>query len=47
MKIVVAVKQVPEISEVQVDPETGSLKREGCLRSSTLFVNMHWIMRSN
>ncbi len=29
MKIVVAVKQVPEISDVEVDPETGSLVREG------------------
>lgn len=29
MKIVVAVKQVPEISDVQVNPETGSLMREG------------------
>lgn len=29
MKIVVAVKQVPEISDVQVNPETGSLIREG------------------
>jgi electron transfer flavoprotein beta subunit len=29
MKIVVAVKQVPEIADVQVDPETGSIRREG------------------
>jgi electron transfer flavoprotein beta subunit len=29
MKIVVAVKQVPEISDVEVDPETGSLIRDG------------------
>lgn len=29
MNIVVAVKQVPEISEVQVNPETGTLIREG------------------
>jgi len=29
MDVVVAVKQVPEISDVQVDPETGTLIREG------------------
>ena len=29
MKIVVCVKQVPEITDVNVDPETGTLIREG------------------
>ena len=29
MKIVVCVKQVPEITEVRVNPETGTLVREG------------------
>lgn len=29
MKIVVCVKQVPEVTNVQVDPVTGTLKREG------------------
>ena len=29
MKIVVGVKQVPEISDVKVNPETGTLVREG------------------
>lgn len=29
MNIVVAIKQVPEVSEVQVNPETGTLIREG------------------
>ena len=29
MKIIVCVKQVPEIAEVQIDPETGTLIREG------------------
>ncbi len=30
MKIVVCVKQVPEVTKVQVDPVTGTLIREGC-----------------
>ena len=29
MKIITLIKQVPDTSEVQVDPETGSLIREG------------------
>ena len=29
MKIVVCVKQVPEVTNVQVDPKTGTLIREG------------------
>ncbi|MDO9122392.1 MAG: electron transfer flavoprotein subunit beta, partial [Anaerolineaceae bacterium] len=29
MKIVVCIKQVPEVTNVQVDPETGTLIREG------------------
>lgn len=29
MEIIVCIKQVPETSEVEVDPETGVLKREG------------------
>lgn len=29
MKIVVSIKQVPGITEVQIDPETGTLKRAG------------------
>ena len=29
MKIIVPVKQVPEVTEVEVDPETGTLIREG------------------
>ena len=29
MKIVACIKQVPEMSEVMIDPETHTLKREG------------------
>ena len=29
MKIVVCVKQVPEITDVRVNPDTGTLEREG------------------
>jgi electron transfer flavoprotein alpha/beta subunit len=29
MKVIVCVKQVPEIADVQIDPETGTLIREG------------------
>ena len=29
MKIIVPIKQVPEVAEVKVDPENGTLIREG------------------
>ena len=29
MKVIVLIKQVPDIAEVKLDPETGNLIREG------------------
>lgn len=46
MKIVVCVKQVPEVTNVQVNPVTGTLIREGVQSIlNHLSANTRWIMQ--
>ena len=35
MKIIVCIKQVPDTTNVRINPETNTLVREGCSPSST------------
>ena len=45
MKIVVCIKQVPGTSQVEIDPETGVLKRDGQQARLTHMICMHWRLR--